>query len=95
MDNKKQPTEHHEPDQENIVQDLKKSLEDTTNETKSILDDLQQTVEKTIKDQSISDATKKIVDSVKSDIKNSVGEKSKGIINTIETKKAINNFEEE
>ena len=36
MDNKKQPTEHHEPDQENIVQDLKKSLEDTTNETKSI-----------------------------------------------------------
>ena len=65
MDNKKQPTEHHEPDQENIVQDLKKSLEDTTNETKSILDDLQQTVEKTIKDQSISDATKKIVDSVK------------------------------
>ena len=66
MDNKKQPTEHHEPDQENIVQDLKKSLEDTTNETKSILDDLQQTVEKTIKDQSISDATKKIVDSVKS-----------------------------
>ena len=95
MDNKKQPTEHHEPDQENIVQDLKKSLEDTTNETKSILDDLQQTVEKTIKDQSISDATKKIVDSVKSDIKNSAGEKSKEISNTIETKKSVNNFEEE
>ena len=51
--------------EENLVQDLKKSLEDTTNETKSILDDLQQTVEKTIKDQSISDATKKIVDSKK------------------------------
>ena len=95
MDNKKQPTEHHEPDQENIVQDLKKSLEDTTNETKSILDDLQQTVEKTIKDQSISDATKKIVDSTKSDIKNSVGVKSIETLNTIETPKRINNFEEE
>jgi len=95
MDNKKQPTEHHEPDQENIVQDLKKSLEDTTNETKSILDDLQQTVEKTIKDQSISDATKKIVDSTKSDIKNSEGVKSIETLNTIETPKRINNFEEE
>ena len=95
MDNKKQPTEHHEPDQENIVQDLKKSLEDTTNETKSILDDLQQTVEKTIKDQSISDATKKIVDSVTSDIKNFVEVKSKATLNTIETPKRINNFEEE
>jgi len=95
MDNKKQSTEHHEPNEENLVQDLKKSLEDTINETKYILDDLEQTVETTIKDQSISDATKKIVDSVKSDIKNSVGEKSKETINTIETKKAINNFEEE
>ena len=95
MDNKKQPTEHHEPNEENLVQDLKKSLENTINETRHILDDLEETVERTIKDQSISDATKKIVDSVKSDIKNSVGEKSKEIINSIETKKAINNFEEE
>jgi superfamily I DNA and RNA helicase len=95
MDNKKQPTEHHEPNEENLVQDLKKSLEDTTNETKSILDDLQQTVEKTIKDQSISDATKKMVDSIKSDIMNSSGENGKETINTIETPKRINNFEEE
>ena len=95
MDNKKQPTEHHEPNEENLVQDLKKSLENTINETRYILDDLDEKVETTIKDQSISDATKKIVDSVKSDIKNSVGEKSKKIINTIETKKAINNLEEE
>ena len=95
MYNKKQPTEHHEPNEENLVQDLKKSLENTINETQYILDDLEETVETTIKDQSISDATKKIVDSVKSDIKNSVGEKSKKIINTIETKKAINNLEEE
>ena len=95
MDNKKEPTEHHEPNEENLVQDLKKSLENTINETRHILDDLEETVETTIKDESISDATKKIVDSVKSDIKNSVVEKSKETINTIETKKAINNFEEE
>jgi hypothetical protein len=95
MDNKKQPTEHHEPNEENLVQDLKKSLENTINETRYILDDLDEKVETTIKDQSISDATKKIVDSVKTDINNSAGEKSKEIINTIETKKAINNFEEE
>ena len=95
MDNKKQSPEHLEPNEENLVQDLKKSLEDTINETQYILDDLEETVETTIKDQSISDSTKKIVDSVKRDIKNSVVEKSKETINTIETKKAINNFEEE
>ena len=95
MDNKKQPTEHHEPNEENLVQDLKKSLENTINETRYILDDLEEKVETTIKDQSISDSTKKIVDSVKSDIKDSLGEKSSEIMNTIETKKAINNFEEE
>ena len=95
MDNKKQSTEDHEPKEENLVKDLKKSIEDTLNETQYILDDLEEIVETTIKDQSISDATKKIVDSVKSDIKNSVVEKSKETINTIETKKAINNFEEE
>ena len=36
MDNKKQSTEHHEPNEENIVQDLKKSLENTINETNYI-----------------------------------------------------------
>jgi len=95
MDNKKQSTEQYESTEENLVQDLKKSLEDTINETKYILDDLKQTVEKTIQDQTVSDSTKKIVDSVNSDIKNSVAEKSKEIINTIKTAKAINNFEEE
>ena len=95
MDNKKQSTEQYESTEENLVQDLKKSLEDTINETKYILDDLKQTVEKTIKDQTISDSTNKIVDSVNSDIKNSIEEKSKEIINTIKTAKAINNFEEE
>jgi hypothetical protein len=95
MDNKKQSTEQYESTEENLVQDLKKSLEDTINETKYILDDLKQTVEKTIQDQTISDSTKKIVDSVNSDIKNSIEEKSKEIINTIKTKKSVNNFEEE
>ena len=95
MDNKKQSTEQYESTEENLVQYLKKSLEDTINETKYILDDLKQTVEKTIQDQTISDSTKKIVDSVNSDIKNSIEEKSKEIINTIKTVKAINNFEEE
>jgi len=95
MDNKKQSTEQYESTEENLVQDLKKSLEETINETKYILDDLKQTVEKTIKDQTISDSTNKIVDSVISDIKNSLEEKSKEIINTIKTAKAINNFEEE
>ena len=95
MDNKKQSTEQYESTEENLVQDLKKSLEDTINETKYILDDLKQTVEKTIQDQTISDSTKKIVDSVNSDIKNSIEEKSKEIINTIKTAKSINNFEEE
>ena len=95
MNNKKQSTEQYESTEENLVQDLKKSLEDTINETKSTLDDLEQTVETTINDQSLSDATKKMVDSIKSDITNSLGEKSKEIINTIETKKAIKNYEEE
>ena len=95
MDNKKQSTEQYESTEENLVQDLKKSLEDTINETKYILDDLKQTVEKTIQDQTISDSTKKIVDSVNSDIKNSIEEKRREIINTIKTAKAINNFEEE
>ena len=95
MDNKKQSTEQYESTEENLVQDLKKSLEETINETKYILDELKQTVEKTIQDQTISDSTKKIVDSVNSDIKNSIEEKSKEIINTIKTKKSVNNSEEE
>ena len=95
MDNKKQSTEDHEPKEENLVKDLKKSIEDTLNETEYILDDLKETVETTIKDQSISDATKKMVDSIKRDIMNSSGENGKEIINTIGTKKAIKNYEEE
>ena len=95
MKNKKEPFGNHEPSEENLVKDLKKSLEITINETKSILDDLEQTVETTISDQSMSETTKKIVESVKSDIKNSTGKKSKELINNIETTKTINNFEEE
>ena len=39
MDNNKQLTEPDEPKEENLVQDLKQSLDETTNETKSILDE--------------------------------------------------------
>ena len=95
MDNKKQSTEHHEPKEENLVQDLKKSIEDTLNETQFILDDLKETVETTIKDESISEATKKIVESISNEIKNSIAEDSKKIIDTIKTTKAIDAFEEE
>ena len=48
MDNKKQSTEQYEPNEENLVQDLKKSLEDTISETQYILDDLEETIETTI-----------------------------------------------
>ena len=48
MDNKKQSTEHHEPKEENLVQDLKKSIEDALNETQYILDDLKETIETTV-----------------------------------------------
>ena len=63
MNKKKQSGQNHKLTEENLVQDLKKTLEDTIEETKSILVDLEQTVEATFKDQSISDKTKKIVNS--------------------------------
>ena len=94
-DNKKQPTENIKANEENLVEDLKQSLEDTISETKYILNDLEEKLETTIKDQSISDATKKIVDFVKEDITNYAPERARETVNTIETKKFINNSEEE
>ena len=94
-DNKKQPTENLKANEENLVEDLKQSLEDTISETKYILNDLEEKLETRIKDQSISDATKKIVDSLKEDITNSAPERTRETVNTIETKKFINNSEEE
>ena len=94
-DNKKQPIENLKANEENLVEDLKQSLEDTISETKYILNDLEEKIETTINDQAISDATKKIVDSVKEDITNSAPERTRETVNTIETKKAIDNFEEE
>ena len=94
-DNKKQPNENLKANEENLVEDLKQSLEDTISETKYILNDLEEKLETTIKDQSISDATKKIVDSLKEDITNSAPERTRETVNTIETKKFINNSEEE
>ena len=94
-DNKKQPTENLKANEENLVEDLKQSLEDTISETKYILNDLEEKLETTIKDQSISDATKKIVAPLKEDITNSAPERTRETVNTIETKKFINNSEEE
>ena len=70
MDKKKQSTEQQSPTKENLVKDLKESLNDTIDETKDILVELEQLVETTIKDQSISDETKKIVDSISDEINN-------------------------
>tara|TARA_B110000003_G_scaffold235654_1_gene239948 strand:+ start:408 stop:701 length:294 start_codon:yes stop_codon:yes gene_type:complete len=95
INNKKKSTEHDKPTEENLVQDLKESLKVTIDEAKDILDDLEQTVETTIKDQSISATTKKIVESISYEIKNSVAEESQKIIHTIKTTEVINNFEEE
>ena len=94
IDKKKQLSEHN-PTEENLVQDLKESLEVAIDETKYILVDLEQTVEATIKDQSITDTTKKIVDSISNEIKNSTLEETQKIINAPKTPKPINNFEEE
>ena len=80
MDNKKQSDEHHKPTEENVVKDLRKSLEDAIDQTKHILVDLEQTVETTIKDQSISEETKKIVDSISDEIKNAFRAFEKGEI---------------
>jgi len=95
MTNKQKSTEPGKPTEENLVQDLKESLKNTIDETKYILDDLEQTVETTIKDQSISDTTKKIVDSTTSEIKNFTLEERQKTINTDKTLKVSNNSEEE
>ena len=95
MNNKNQSSEYNESTEENLVEDLKESLKDIVDETISILDTLEQTVQTTIKDQFISDETKKIVDSITYKIKNLLAEESKKIINTIEPTKDINNLEEE
>ena len=94
-DNKKQPTENLKANEENLVQDLKESLKKTIDEAKYILDDLEQTDETTIKDQSISETTKKIMDSISNEIKNFTSEESQKTINTIKTSKVSNNSEEE
>jgi hypothetical protein len=95
MTSKQKSTEPDKPTEENLVQDLKESLKNTIDETKYILHDLEQTVETTIKDQSISDTTKKIVDSTTSEIKNFTLEESQKTINTYKTLKVSNNSEEE
>ena len=95
MNNKNQPSKYHESNNENLVEDLKKSLKNTIDETKDILKDFEQTVEKTIDDISISDETKKIVDSISEEITNSTIGESKNIIKNNDNLKNFSNFEEE
>ena len=95
IDNEEQSTKHDKPSEDNLVDDLKKSLKETIDETKSILDDLEQTVETTIKDKPIYDTTKEIVDKFSDEIKNSTSGESQKIINTIKITKAIGDSEEE
>ena len=58
------------------------------------MDTLEQTVNETIKDQSISDETTNYLDFINKEIKNSLKDASKQIINTIELTSG-NNTEEE
>ena len=95
MENNDPLSEHNESKNENLVEDLKKSLKNTIDETKDILKDFEQTVEKTIDDISISDETKKIVDSISEEITNSTIRESKNIIKNNDNLKNFSNFEEE
>jgi hypothetical protein len=95
INNENQPTKHDESSKDNLVHDLKKSLKEVIDETTAILGDLEQTVESTIKDQSISDTTKEIVDAFSDEIKNSKAGENQKIINTSKIKKPIDNLEEE
>lgn len=88
-------SEYNESNSENLVEDLKESLKNTIDETKHILDALEQTIETTIKDKSISGETKKIVDSTIMKIKNSTTGESENTTNSFHHSKDFNNLEEE
>ena len=93
--NKNQSIEFNKPTEENLVHDLKESLNNTIDETKHILNALEQSVETIVKDKSISEATKEIVDSISDDIKNFTSEGSEKIYKTIKDTNSINKSEEE
>jgi len=95
MENNDPLSEHNESKNENLVEDLKKSLENTIDETKNILEDLERTVAKTINDESISDETKKIIDLISGEIINDTISESKNTLKTNDHFKNFNNLEEE
>ena len=95
MENNGQYSEYKESNNENLVEDLKKSLENTIDETKNILEDLERTVEKTINDEPTSDETKNIVDIISGEIANYTISESKNTLKTNNHLKGFNNLEEE
>ena len=95
MENNDQSPEYNESNNENLVEDLKKALENTIDETKNILEDLERTVEKTINDESTSVETKKIVDIISAEIADYTISKSKNTLKTNNHLKGFNNLEEE
>ena len=95
MDSNNQSSGYNESNNENLVEDLKKALENTIDETKNILEDLERTVEKTINDESTSVETKKIVDIISGEIADYTISKSKNTLKTNNHLKGFNNLEEE
>ena len=84
-----------ESNNENLVEDLKESIKNTINETRYILEDLEQTVETTIKDKSIYDETKTIVKSISDEINNLTTKESIETLKANDHPKGFNNLEEE
>ena len=95
MDNSNQASGYNESNNENLVEDLKKSLKNTIDETKNILEDLERTIAKTINDEATSNESKKIVDLISSEITNYKLSESQNNSKTNDDLKGFNNLEEE
>ena len=95
MDSNNQSSGYNESNNENLVEDLKKSLKNTIDETKNILEDLERTIAKTINDESTSNESKKIVDLISGEITNYKISESQNTSKTNDHLKVFNNLEEE
>jgi|SaaInlV_125m_DNA_1040241.scaffolds.fasta_scaffold360265_1 hypothetical protein len=70
MSKKKLPSEYNQSSNENLVEDLLQSLRTTINGTRDDLESLQLMIEDMIKNQAISKETKKIIESINTELKN-------------------------
>lgn len=95
MDNSNQASGYNESNNENLVEDLKKSLKNTIDETKNNLEDLERTIAKTINDEATSNESKKIVDLISGEITNYKVSESQNASKINDHLKGFNNFEEE